>query len=330
MHAVHLLAALLCVTLANPAFALFGRNRDPNLDWAALHAKGAEVRNLLWALQSNHAAACGRHVVGQTGFVLNGGEPKWASLRAYYEGLGYQWGNTVVQIAEGSPADMAGLRVGDVITRIDGKRIRERDDMDDAIENSERLHKAEKRRETFVIELERAGQPMQLTLQPRQVCKMRTPFLHHSQLYRAAEGLDGLFALDRDLLAQAGDETDLRILVTHEFAHHLEGHYRRRELIGSVFGVAASVTGTAGLNWGDAVTGLIMSPGDERAADAAAAPLLAAQGIDGGRIAEFWERLRAAVAEGRFPALEAHPVDDERLAHLRGEASPSTTDDSAH
>ena len=43
MRLLKLLALALCLTTAQPAFALFGRNRDPQLDWAALQLEPATI-----------------------------------------------------------------------------------------------------------------------------------------------------------------------------------------------------------------------------------------------------------------------------------------------
>lgn len=288
---------------------------DPELDWAAEYALGQQIRDVLWDLQRDHAMACGEHVVGQTGIQLAMGEHRWDSLEAFYEASGWSYGNTIIAIAKGSPADLAGLRIGDVITRVDGKRIKERDDHDDAIENQERLNKAEKRRDRFEVEYVRDGEERAVTLVPEKVCDVR---LRALQVHYAVpeEFEDNESMVTPEYLAIARDPQAVRILATHEFAHHVEGHYRRDGLLGAAANIAHFAgAGQAAYVLAGAVS-LSKQDEDEIAADALAVTMLADEGIAPSDVLALFQRLRAATEGKRLDGRLLEPISDARLAAL--------------
>lgn len=320
-----ILAALLTLAFFAPgaAEAFYAFKRDPNLDWAAEHRLGADVRNLMWELQVDNAARCGEEVVGQTGIQLALGKPRWDSLEAFYEGQGWSYGNTIIQIAAGSPAEDAGLRVGDVVTRVDGKRIKLRKDDEDAIENQERLQNAEKRRESFVVEFERNGESQSATLVPVKVCDVRPRPLHvhyvTDQRFKPNEAL-----LPPEYVAQLSDTASLRVLVAHEFAHHAAGHYRRRNALGFAGVVADTVTAGATTGLIAGAINLAKADEDELEADRLAFEILQAQGIELDTILSVWGRVEQLTAGRRFDNPLAHPVTPERLSRLRALSADTT------
>ena len=323
-----LLAASLLIAAGN-ASAFAALKPDPELDWAQEYATGQQIRDVMWQLQVDNATACGEHVVGQTGLQLALGKHRWNSLEAYYESQGWSYGNTVVQVATGSPADLAGLRVGDVLTRVDGKRIKERKDHDDAFENQERLEKAEKRRDSFVVEFTRDGVEQTVTLSPVKVCDVRVRALHvHYAIANPPESNEAM--VSPEYLAITRDPTDVRILATHEFAHHFLGHNRRDGLMGMAANVAHFAGAGQAAHVVSGAVGWSQRDDNELAADVASIDLLASSGIDAARILDLYTRLHDATRDGRIDGRVLHPISDERLAALRAKTADPTASTTDH
>ncbi len=68
-------------------------------------------------------------------------------------------GAEIAAVEPGSPAEMAGLQVGDIITRVDGKIIEQFDDLTEHIYG--------KIGEPITLDVLRGGQPLQITMTPR-------------------------------------------------------------------------------------------------------------------------------------------------------------------
>lgn len=92
----------------------------------------------------NHGYVKGRPVIGITGKDIS------ADLAKYYN---YPEGVFVEQIMEGSGAAQAGIRRGDIITKVDGKRIK-------TIKEINALRDKKKAGDKITLELDRSGQIM--------------------------------------------------------------------------------------------------------------------------------------------------------------------------
>lgn len=310
------LIALAASAFTPSADAMFAFKRDPNLDWAAEFQKGQEIRDLMWELQVSEVDRCGERTVGQTGIRLADGKPRWDSLEDFYDAQGWSYGNSVVQLAAGSPAEQAGVRVGDIVTRIDGKRIKRRKDHDEALDNHKRLAKAEKRREQFEIEVLRGEEKLSFTLTPVKVCDIRPRLVHvhyvNNEVFGGRESM-----LDQKQLARVRTPEELRILVTHEFSHHALGHYRRRETIGTVGNFAQAVTGNIGAGLVAGVVAYAASDEEEIAADADAFQILSRAGFGLDAIVDFWAHVAAAPEDETSKNPYAHRMDETRMTALR-------------
>ncbi len=92
----------------------------------------------------NHGYVKGRPVIGITGKDIS------ADLAKYYN---YPEGVFVEQVLEGSGAAVAGIRRGDIITKVDGKRIK-------TIKEINALRDKKKAGDKIALELDRSGQIM--------------------------------------------------------------------------------------------------------------------------------------------------------------------------
>ncbi len=104
--------------VAAPAMAFFAR--DPDLDYAALIAEGAGLRDDFWTLSVANADQC-KDTTYRLGFEVIALAPDWKSWDRYVEDADLQMGVSIVQVAKGSPAAVAGIQPGDRLVSLAGK-----------------------------------------------------------------------------------------------------------------------------------------------------------------------------------------------------------------
>ncbi len=126
------------------------------------------------------------------------------------------------------------------------------------------------------------------------------------------------FTIDAYQLEAVTSERERMIVVAHEFAHYLEGHYTKGKVASGVARGLGAITGlsTPMLNTGT-VAKVAVGAGDEKKADAASLALLAGQGIEPSEVLAFWERLGEMTVGTRSKIVSAHPVTESRLDALR-------------
>ncbi|MEG6616408.1 trypsin-like peptidase domain-containing protein [Peptococcaceae bacterium 1198_IL3148] len=76
---------------------------------------------------------------------------------AQYYGLDQDWGVLIGGVVQNSPAQMAGLKPGDIITNIDGKKVTTVDELTDIVESKEVGEKLN-------VDINRSGQKLQVIL----------------------------------------------------------------------------------------------------------------------------------------------------------------------
>ena len=321
------LIALLCAGAAE-AGLLDRLTGDRDAQLAALreadtarHALNAAA----WPLLTNAALVerCdgGR---GTYGFTINGVEGIDIPRSADYAAMGTA-PRAVLAVQRGSPAEQAGLRVGDVIIRIDGKRLRDSAKGDNVL--NQRL--ADARDDARVIELhiERDGAAHALTITPTVACDFEA-------IVGASFGLAGSHSLPRKLRNRAftvdmavfrllaDDAPALQAVIIHELAHHLEGHVRARGLaVGVARGVDMALGAVAGFGTGGALAtagGIAFKASEEREADAAALELCGHLGLDPAVYTHVVQRLGTERPDLLASFVGAHPIDSERLSALPG------------
>jgi hypothetical protein len=146
-------------------------------------------------------------------------------------GQGLDRGPGVLAVVEGSPADLAGLRAGDVLLAVDGKAFPSPTaiaaNADNAIwrpmvEASETMLQDRLARGPATLSVLREGQTLSLTLAPRTGCLLRIRLAHSGQQTAVAAG--DYVVVSSGLLGIARNDDELAFTIAHELAHVVLGH----------------------------------------------------------------------------------------------------------
>ena len=316
-------AAQTAIANATPAKACF--DRDPDMDYAALIAEGAGLRDDFWALSVANADQC-KDTTYRLGFEVIALAPDWKSWDRFVEASDLQMGVSIVQVAKGSPAAVAGIQPGDRLVALAGERFKPQHKPSKLDKQLERIRKLQSKSDgaTLDITVERAGQALSFNVVPARVCDADIVPMHARNGTRLYVEDKRRVMIDAYQLEAAQSERDRMIIVAHEFAHFLEGHYTKGKVasgaargIGALTGLSVPMLDTG------SVAKLAVGAGDEKSADLASLPLLAAQGIEPAEVLAFWERLGEMTVGTRSKIVSAHPVSESRLEALREAASPS-------
>jgi membrane-associated protease RseP (regulator of RpoE activity) len=309
-----LTAAFAALTaVAAPAMAFF--DRDPGLDYEALIAEGAGLRDDFWTLSVANADQC-KDTTYRLGFEVIALAPAWKSWDRFVETADLQMGVSIVQVAKGSPAAVAGIQPGDRLLSLGGQAFKPQHKPSKLDKQLERIRKLQTKSDgaSLAVTVERAGQTLSFDVVPARVCDADIVPMHArngTKLYIESEER---FTIDAYQLEAVTSERERMIVVAHEFAHYLEGHYTKGKVASGVARGLGAITGlsTPMLNTGT-VAKVAVGAGDEKKADAASLALLAAQGIEPAEVLAFWERLGEMTVGTRSKIVSAHPVTESRL-----------------
>ena len=310
-----LLAGLAMV--AAPAQALF--DRDPEHDYDVLMQQGAELRDVFWKLTTTHTYRC-KDTTYRLGFEVIAIDPGWKSWERYAEENDLTMGTTIIQVAAGSPAAVAGIQPGDELVSLGDRQFkaqRRAAKMDKQVLN---IRKAQHRSEGQAIDvvLDRAGERIALSLTPARVCAVDITVMHPENGTVLFPDDASRFLVETYQLSAAQSPEDVAIVVAHEFAHYVLGHYTKGKVadgvargIGAVTGLMLPIVDTG------SVARVVVGIGDEKDADRESIALAAGLGIQSGAVLAFWERLQAATQGTRSKVVSGHPITDARIAALR-------------
>lgn len=309
------LAAFCALSL--PAQAFF--DRDPDLDYAALLAEGAGLRDDFWTLSVANADRC-KDTTYRLGFEVIALAPDWKSWDRYVSEQELQMGVSIIQVAKGSPAAVAGILPGDRLVALGDREFKPQTRAGKLDKQIERIHKAQAASDgqPLTVRVDRAGQALSFDVAPARVCDADIVPMHARNGTKLYEDDAARFTVDAYQLSAAQSERDRMIVVAHEFAHYLEGHYTKGKVAAGVAKGIGAITGfTTPLIDAGSAARLTVGVGDEKDADRASLELLSAQGISPAEVLAFWERLGEMTAGTRGKVVSGHPVTDSRLAALR-------------
>lgn len=315
----YLLIAIIAAfaAIASPAMAFF--DRDPGLDYAALIAEGAGLRDDFWVLSVANADQC-KDTTYRLGFEVIALAPDWKSWDRYVEDADLQMGVSIVQVAKNSPAAVAGILPGDRLVSLAGKAFEPQRKPAKLDKQLERIRKLQDKSDgaSLAVAVERDGQTLSFDVVPARVCDADIVPMHARNGTRLYIEDESRFTIDAYQLDAVQSERDRMIVVAHEFAHYLEGHYTKGKVASGVARGLGAITGlsTPILNTGT-VAKVAVGAGDEKKADAASLALLAGQGIEPSEVLAFWERLGEMTVGTRSKVVSAHPVTESRLDALR-------------
>jgi membrane-associated protease RseP (regulator of RpoE activity) len=252
----------------------------------------ARIEDVVYHLAKHGASVCGEKRSPLLGAALSRAQDFSRSRGDDVErAFGVGKDVTVVHVAEGSPAQRAGLRVGDRLHQVDGEGIHRTTDVYDALRASEP--------DPIVLRVRRGGEELALSL-PRELGCGFAAFVTPKEGVTTESHRNRLdMQIPIGLARFAGDDDELAIAIAHQMGH---------QLLGKGIGNAKY----------------------EPEADRLGLRIAAAAGYDVGRAARFWDGWAAEqfwtispdmddldIAHGAV-ALRA-PVVRETVAALRAE-----------
>lgn len=122
---------------------------------------------------------------------------------------------TVIHVVLGSPADLAGVRKGDILKSIDGIEIASPQSLEDV--NGKWVQGS-----PFRISLERSGSPVTVAATPEIGCKYPVGLSPQQIINAFADGKRVMIA--RGMMNFAKDDNELALVVSHEIAHNSMKH----------------------------------------------------------------------------------------------------------
>lgn len=267
----------------------------------------------VWNISSRiliaNAGLCGEKVTKHLGVkatTLEHFGPEWREIARTELGVGDHL--TINHVAEGSPAQAAGLRVGDRILRLNGEALGT---------GRQALQKvaAEMRREDLSADMtlttESRGEQRSVIVKAAAACDYPVLLVRKDAVNAWADGTK--IYITTGMLRFVENDEELALVIGHELAHNTRGHIEAKlgnQLIGAILG--ALVTAASGVdvtNIGAHAGGHAFSQEFEAEADYVGVYHAGRAGYDLTEAASFWRRLAAS-----------HPA----AIHLAGSTHPST------
>ena len=277
----------------------------------------------------NTAAQCADAVAPALGAILM----NKTKIQKDWQGTANRlWGvtekPTVVAVFKGLPADMAGLKVGDQISSIDGRALTEAQ----LKEPLTAIAKPYKTPAPVVFGVIRGGNEMTVTVTPDAVCDYPIEVVSQDAVNAYADGKK--IFITSGMMRFAETDNELATVIGHELAHNQMGHMKKKQnnqLLGVIIG--AFITAATGVDVTNAVGNIgagAFSQEFEAEADYVGMYSCARAGYDITESPNFWRRMGAehpaAITHGtshpntanRFLALEetVKEINEKRAANL--------------
>jgi hypothetical protein len=264
---------------------------------------------------------CGEKTSWQWGFRHDHALSHEAEWRTAARAAGIGDSLTVVGVAPDSPADVAGLRVGDRILSIDGSFLPDGKKAMKAAAKA--MKKAREREGDLQIEVLRDAQVIALDLSGIRACSFGHLVTTDPGINAFANGQDVLVTLQ---MMRTVDDAELQVVIGHEVAHNAMGHLRAKKkntLLGGLLGGLGDVAAASfGIDTGGFFTEKGMSEGSqafsqefEREADYVGLYLVARAGLPLEPALNLWRHF-GQLDPSSIAYASSHPTSSERFVLL--------------
>ena len=273
------------------------------------------LNGLAYPILRDNVDLCGDRVESIMGIYFDAAsnmpkEARAAAARLF--SMSEQW-HTVLSVTPGSAADRAGLRAGDVILFIEGKRppvSREHRRINLMLDAA--LADGVAR-----LRVLRQGRTLTVAVAPERVCAYPVLLVNDPGLNAYADGNN--IYITSGMMRFAQSDLDLQTVIAHELAHNTEGHIDKKvanALLGGLIGAVVRVyKGVDATDLGSRLGANAFSKELEREADYISLYMLERAGIDSSGAAAFWRRMAAEHSPSiRF--ARTHPTTAERFVNL--------------
>ena len=296
------LAWALHLAMPGPAPAATASADDTAVRDNLRHLQSLDQRlaDVAWRLASSNLALCPVKQ-GALGIAVHDAAQYVPAIRAaaiatFGFGDGYP---AVLSLAQGSPAQLAGMEPGDRITEIDGTAIAPHAGAAGAASQYDAIEAVMSRLEavpagaTVEFALMRDDKPLALSVTAQHQCRLRVEMVPGGQINASSDA--SIVQVQGRLVTWVRSDDELALVVAHEMAHVFLGHHRRLEQQDISTG-AFSGLGANGRKLRDL----------ERQADRAGIFMAARAGYDHRGAGAFWRRLSGAKGLGALFAA-SHP-----------------------
>ena len=233
----------------------------------------------------------------------------------------------VVGVTSGSPAEKAGLVVGDAIVEIEGEPVREAKSKRAANRELKRVSKLlDEGYEDGVLEMTVLQKgtliPKDVRIEPVEVCDYPVNMVDSNDINAYADG--NAIYITTGMVRFAETDLDLQSVVAHELAHNTEKHIDKtlgNQMLGGFIGaILDGVAASQGIrtdmtNIGMEAGKLVLSQDFEREADYIGTYFLERAGIDASESADLWRRVAAESGAGVVYGT-THPTTPERFVNV--------------
>ena len=222
---------------------------------------------------------------------------------ARYYRLPTEEGCVVIGIMDGYIADLAGIRQGDIIKEVDGKKIKDSGHVD---------FKAGK---TSTVIVERAGARLSFNVIPKEMPYVRIRLKQTSKInaYAKFTGIE----FTSGMVHFVEDEDELAIIMGHELAHLTSKHLPKNMSVAALCGTLGGLTGPFA-PWTTQALYAPYSRKNEREADYIGLIYAHNAGYDIEKGAALWKRFALEIPKSRSKSfLRSHPASPERILRVK-------------
>ncbi|MFN3466883.1 MAG: M48 family metalloprotease [Candidatus Brocadiales bacterium] len=218
-------------------------------------------------------------------------------------GLSKQDRCILVSVAEGGPADQAGLKPGDVIKGVDDKET----------EDADGLKFTEGKPARVIVE--RGGVEMAFTVVPEEVpyIKIRLKETDRVNAFAKFTGIE----VTGGMLRFVENDDELAMIIGHEIAHLTHGHLPKNMAVAGLCGLVGGLTGPFVMH----TTQALYAPycrENEREADYFGLLYTHRAGYDIEKGIELWKRFAIEIPRSRSKSfLRTHPATTERILRVK-------------
>ncbi len=223
-------------------------------------------------------------------------------IAGYYK-LPTEDGCVVIGVMDGYIADLAGIRQGDIIKEVDGKKIKDSG------------HVKFKAGRSSTVIVERAGARLSFNVIPKEMPYVRIRLKQTSKINAYAKFTGIVFT--SGMVHFAEDEDELAIIMGHELAHLTSKHLPKNISVAALCGTLGGLTGPFA-PWATQALYAPYSRKNEREADYIGLIYAHNAGYNIERGAILWKRFALEIPKSRSKSfLRSHPASPERILRVK-------------
>lgn len=268
---------------------------------------GRRFYNVAFAIRGSNAMFCGDETglgLGIQYTTLENYESEWRDIARSESGITDH--PTVISVAKGSPAEIAGIMNGDEILRVNGEQT---GTGKDAVEDFSDLVNKYGKDGPLNVNLRRQGNLIDLQIAPKTICDFPFHVVRGDVLNAWTDGVD--VYVTTGMLRFVGSDDTLALILGHEMAHITLGHVEK-QVVNTVLGalVGAIVSELSGVDVGEEAVDIgaqAFSQDYENEADYVGAYFSSRAGYDVGAAAEIWWKLAMEYPESIDLEGSSHP-----------------------